>query len=322
MEAPTVSPGAASVSTDVAYQSAWLTWVAATTTCLRSLGTTCDQTDVAGMSGYAFLLTIHEGLCPCGPTGMDWGLLMSGLPRLGRSPMVYWGGPCGGTREHRRHCYEFVRREIEAGRPCVLWGAYAPEFSAVVGVADGAYQVHSFREAIGQPQPPVRYDELHTPGGVYALAFPTAAVVSRPAADRGAICHALQIMRRSGRLREMASGLDAYDQWTAGLAHTGHINISGNAYNAQCWAEARSFARDFVRRIAARDAVLAEPLEEAHEALSDSAAALWKVAQLFPFPGEPANHNDESRRQAASAMAQAKAADAKAIDALAKAAEV
>ena len=34
--------------------------MAATTGCLRALGVSCDATDVAGHSGYAFLLNIAE----------------------------------------------------------------------------------------------------------------------------------------------------------------------------------------------------------------------------------------------------------------------
>jgi hypothetical protein len=40
----------------VKYSPSWLSWVAATTTCLRALGVSCDGVDVAGMTRYAFHL--------------------------------------------------------------------------------------------------------------------------------------------------------------------------------------------------------------------------------------------------------------------------
>lgn len=44
-------PDAVDVPLDVTYQPAWLTWVASTTTCLKTLGVECDQVDVAGALG-------------------------------------------------------------------------------------------------------------------------------------------------------------------------------------------------------------------------------------------------------------------------------
>jgi hypothetical protein len=307
---------------DVPFQRAWLSWVGATTACLRAQGVSCDQTDVAGMSGYAFLLNIHESLCPSGPTSFDWGGLLGGIRLLGRSTLTYNGGQCGGNKEQARYCFDFVEQQLKTGRPCVLWGAYLPEFAVAVGVENGSYLVRSYRETMPrpQPQPPVPWDQLVTPGCVYALSFPTTAVTARAAADRRAVSYAVDLMRRRSSNRTYTCGLDAYDQWIAALHHTDHVDVHGCAYNAQCWAEARSFARDFIKRVRDRDPIMAEPLAEAHHALSDSAAALWKVAQLFPFP--PAGQlTDDARRQASQALSQAKAADAQAIEALAHAAE-
>ena len=78
---------------DVEYQPAWLTWVASTTTCLQALGVECDQADVAGFSGYAFHLGIHEEICPSGPTVLEWSQLSRGVHALGRAT-VELRSPC------------------------------------------------------------------------------------------------------------------------------------------------------------------------------------------------------------------------------------
>ena len=70
---------ATTVPLQVEWKPAWLTWVAATTACLDALGVECDLADVAGRSGYAFELWIHEGLCPSGPTALDWHALLHKL---------------------------------------------------------------------------------------------------------------------------------------------------------------------------------------------------------------------------------------------------
>ena len=53
------------------YQSAWLSWVAATAGCLKALKTECTLAQVAGFSGYAFHQCVHPRLCPSGPTMLD-----------------------------------------------------------------------------------------------------------------------------------------------------------------------------------------------------------------------------------------------------------
>ena len=75
----------------VDYPPAWLTWVASATGCLNALGVDCDHADVAGFTGMAFLMTVHETLCPSGPTVRVSELPLRGIACLGRSHLVYTG---------------------------------------------------------------------------------------------------------------------------------------------------------------------------------------------------------------------------------------
>ncbi len=77
----------------VEYQPAWLTWVGSTATCLRALNIDCDAVDVAGFSGYAFHIAVHEEVCPSGPTVIDWGRLSRGVHALGRATIEF-RSPC------------------------------------------------------------------------------------------------------------------------------------------------------------------------------------------------------------------------------------
>lgn len=98
------------VSMEVEYRPAWLTWVAATTTCLQALGVEGDQADVAGFSGYAFHLGIHEEVCPSGPTVLDWTRLSRGVHSLGRAT-IELRSPCG--EESGRAREESCRAALE-----------------------------------------------------------------------------------------------------------------------------------------------------------------------------------------------------------------
>jgi hypothetical protein len=197
-----------------------------------------------------------------------------------------------------------------------------PEFAAAVGVDDGKYLVRSFKEVIGDEQPPIAFDGLDAPGGPYVMAFPTPTKVRNAQlwGDCYAVGLAVQLLRQPSAFRRYGCGLRAYDVWVAALEQN-KANPFGNAYNAQCWAEARRFARDFLARVAERSPVVADSVTLAHEAYADSAAAMQRVAELFPFPPADEPVSAESRAAAINALREAQAAEARAAAALAEAVE-
>jgi len=312
---------ALTVPMEVRYHPAWLTWVASTTSCLNALGVECDTTDVAGYSGYAFMMNVPEDLCPSGPTAFDWGMLQVGVPWMGRSTLEFRGGTCGGTPEDFRATFAMVAREIEAGRPCVIWGTYVPEFGVAVGFQDDHYLVKTFKPIVNEPEPPIPYDKLDVPGGTYALAFPSAVSLPRDEADRSAVFHALEMLNHQSGHPAYRTGQAAYDVWIEAL-EANKADAFGNSYNAQCWAEAKRFARDFLRRLAGRNEVVAEPLGDAADAYAEAAEAMGKVAELFPFPDPERKVDDpEVWEQAVAALRTAEAAEARAAEALGEAAK-
>jgi len=312
------------VPMEVEYAPAWLTWVAATTTCLRALGVECDQTDVAGFSGYAFHLCIHKELCPSGPTVLDWDALNWGVRYLGRSTKTFYSGQCHSegykselTRGHCRSAFELAKSEIEAGRPCVIWGAYVPEFAACVGVDGDAYLVKSFKECINQEQPPIPFDEVNAPGGAYVLGFPNATSLKRLHADQHAVLRAVELARTPSS--SYAYGPGAYDLWIESLkAH--RADGGGNSYNAACYAEGRRFASEFFARMAKRNGFAAKELNRAAANCEKAADATAQVAKLFPFPGEWGKkiNDDKAIAEAGKLLKAAKDAESRAIGTLAK----
>ena len=280
------------VPMDVTYQPAWLTWVASATTCLKALGVECDNADVAGHSGYAFHLCVHEQLCPSGPTVLDWGRLLPGIARIGRSTVVCHSFEChtgeyinDRTKAHCRAAFELAKREIEAGRPCVVWGAYVPEFAAVTGIEGDCYLVSSFKECLKEEQPPIRFDEVEAPGGSYVLGFPTPTQAPQRQSDRSALINALDMLHAGSWDGKYARGLAAYDAWIDALEAC-RASVFGNAYNTACYSEGRHFARDFIKRLAGRNEFAAGPLGRAAAAYALAADVMQRLGEMFPFPGE------------------------------------
>jgi hypothetical protein len=304
------------VPTKVEYQRSWLTWVASAAGCLRALGVACDHIDVAGHSGYAFSLVVDENAGEGGPTSVDFLLLASGVSSLGRSTLAFTGATCGGTEDDHRIAHGLVKQEVAAGRPCVLWGAYMPEFAIALGVQDDSYIVESFR-APEEPQPPIRYNELAVCSGVHVLAFPAPAKKMRIERDRMAVHHALNCLSYRTGLPKHASGQAGYEQWIACL-EAGNLDPWGHSYNTQCWAEAKRFGRDFLERVAERSGAVAEPLRTAAAAYAEVTEAMGRMARLFP-PGDPERNAEkrEARAEAIQALRAAKEAEARSARALA-----
>jgi hypothetical protein len=314
----------------VEYEFAWLTWVASAMGCLKAMGVDCDHAEVAGYSGYAFMLNVASEVCPSGPTAFDWGLLHRGVSLLGRSTLVFHGAHCPcemkteaeakRVRAEMRAAYEMVEREIAAGRPCVIWGTYDPDFGIAVGVEDDTYLVETFRRGTDEPQTPIPYDGLVCPSGTYALAFPAAIEIPRRQGDRAALHHAVTMLKYRNGDPKYANGEAAYDRWIESLDR-GDAGAHGNSYNAHCWAEARRFARDFLASVSTRNRDMSGSLAPAIAAYGEVAEALDRLTDLFPFPDRDRRVDDsEVRAQAVEHLRAAQAADGRAAAALVAAA--
>jgi hypothetical protein len=312
------SAAATCVPMEIQFQGAWLSWVGSTTMCLNALGIECDLADVAGYSGYAYAISINPGLCPSGPTDVDWPSLAAGPLSLGRSAMSFicWdchtdGSRCDRTRAHCRAVFEMIAREIEAGRPCVLWGAGIPEFGVVRGIDGDDYLLVK-----GGPIPErLGWDGVDAPGGPYALTLPTPVQVDGRR-DLAALVRAVTMMTRPNEGPGGQRGLDAYTFWIDQL-RAGEAMIMGHSYNAQCWAEARRHAGTFLGRLVERTERRFPPLVEAHDTMREVADHLAAVAELFPFRHEEGLVNDaEAVDAAADHLQEARRAEERALTAL------
>jgi hypothetical protein len=213
------------------------------------------------------------------------------VARLGRATSVFqttcWTAPqeSAAAREQFREAHAMARREVEAGRPCVVWGAYAPEFAAVVGVTSRSYLVKSFVGCAWELELPIPFDGLHAPGGAYVLAFPIATERRPGNADHEALANAVARFRTPSGYSHYQAGAAAYDLWIAEL-QAGRADAGGNSYNAACYAEGRRFAREFLLRVAGRNPAVAGALATAIQDYTTAAEAMEQIAALFPCWGQ------------------------------------
>lgn len=291
--------GANAVSTELGLPAARTSLIGAAGSVLRSRNVRCDLTDVAGMSGYAFIVNIHPELCPSGPTAFDWALLVEGLVSLGLEVELAMAAHDADTddAELLADLFVRVRQEIDRGHACVVWGATdCPEFAVVYGYRDECYLVRSYRglasgvepsRLLGPndlPEGPVRFDELKAPGCVAAFLFGDAVEVDHGRADRNALARAAQLLgdRHIGLLPGYVHGAQAFAAWADSL-EAGRARRFGNAYNAAVWSEMQMFAAGFCRRLARRYPKAAQPLEAAARLIAQSYVHLETVRKAFPM---------------------------------------
>ena len=260
-------------------------YVGAVTSVLNALGIKCDSTDVAGMSGYGFVINVHPTISPSGPTSFDTEMLMQGTRALGIDTQLFTA-PCNPRDDERNaaELFERVREEIDAGRPCVVWGAASsPEFGVVIGYRAEEYVVRS-------PSGPVA---LSVPArglcaeGSFCLVTFGERGAAPTGADRAALAGAVQLLlgRHPCYLPGYSHGAAAFEAWADSLAGQPEMeNAAGNAYNAACYAELQGFAAGFCTRMAGRNRAGATPLGEAAASLRASAANLGRLSALFPLP--------------------------------------
>jgi hypothetical protein len=306
------------------YECNWLTWIGSTAGCLRALGCDVDHTEVGGASGYVFSMTVHKDLCPSGPTCLDWGGLNWGITMLGRSTSSFMSGDCytkdcinDRTREHCRAAFEMAAREVLAGRPCVMWGAYVPEFAIVNGIDNGKYILSSFKESCKEEQPPLEWDKIDAPGGPYILAFPTATPMNNTMSWHGyyTIGRGVQMLTQPSAAKGYATGLKAYELWCEAL-QAKRVEAFGNSYNAQCYAVSKSMIKDYLSRVALRHPNVAGELNEAIKHYETVVGHMEHVAKLFPFPGQGKVEDDAVIKAAVDALSDAQQAESKAVEAL------
>lgn len=314
---------AVTVPMTVRYPHGWVSWVRAAAGCLRALGVECDPVDVAGYSGYAFFMTVNENVNAGGPFQVEYGILESGLRLIGRSTVSYHGAAFGGSEEEYKQAFEMVKAEIEAGRPCVIAGAYSPDFGIVYGVQGDSYLVRSWRPSRGLPEPPIRYDELRIPGWVSVLAFPTEGEpFPQQMVDKWLVARGLDLLNYQTCRQDVVHGLAAYDTWIAAL-ESGEMDAFGACWTPSVWTEAKELARDFLTRVAWRNEAVAGPLEEAIDAYWEVTDAFIELTRLFPFDlADPQVPGPEGRAQAIEHLRTAKAAETRAAAALARALEM
>lgn len=283
--------------------------------------------DVMGLTGHAFRINIDPlKVDVSGPTSFPGGyMIRRNLCNLGftcslADPAV----PV--TPDKLERVITLIQQSIDRGFPAIGWDLFIPEFGLIYGYDD---EKQCFYAKDVSKDGTLSYA---TYGQAKFVLFAVTIGESLPQTKSESLRLALDVILDHARGREWQHifkdkyipGLAAYDAWIQVFAERKADEV-GNAYNTAVVADARRFAARFLRELPTKwgadtglDRNVRKLAEEAAAHFEDTAASLWILHEMFPFPrgGEPNDPGEADR--AIQLLKQAKEAETKGIEVLEK----
>jgi len=301
----------------------WVSHLACIKGCLDYLGIDVSDPWLYGGTGHAFVINLHEQVCPSGPTAWKT-VKLFGLGRnLGYQVKGVFGSKHNGDlRQLQQEAWDHARQAIDQGLPCYGWELEIPEFYVVCGYDEVGYYFSG--PGCEQGKGPKPWQELGDTGiGVVEMY----SVEPGQAADNAtvvkeALSFALSFAENPAEwvFKDYRSGTGGYDNWISALQE-GKASDMGMRYNAGVWLECRQNAVGFLQeaqsRLPGHTDTLFDEAQAHYAVVSDS---LEKVSKLYPWthaaPDEDVLPVDDRSRAAVETLQTAREAEAAALQAL------
>ncbi len=305
----------------------WVTHLGCIKGCLEYLGCDITMPWLYGGTGHAFIINMHEEVCPSGPTawnsdklllplGLNVGFSVEGVFAAKNSPDF---------AEKQEAAWNTVRGWIDAGIPCYGWELDIPEYYTVHGYDETGY--YYWDMVANGPAGPKPWQELGDTGIGFLLLYKLE--TCQPAPDEEVVKAAFVAVLDHARTEEgwshpnYRTGLRAFELWADALEN-GTASRFGQRFNAVAWTECRAQAVVFLKEAKQRLGGKADSLfDEALEHYSEVHAKLEAVSELHPFQVPTEDTEDERLRspQAAQLIREARGAEEKGLEALQKIAD-
>lgn len=302
----------------------WVSELGCIKGCLNHLGISASDAWVYGASGHAFIINMHDEMCPSGPTAWNSEGMLKLVENVGcKIESVHSHKQAPDFEEKKKLAWEFTKQAIDAGFPCFGWELAIPEYYVVYGYDDERYLFKG--PAMNPETKPKPWHEL---GEAETCVLYVSKVKPGQAKDDSVIVKealAFAVEHASDPKKwtfpKYTTGPGAFDNWARAL-ESEEASGFGAAYNAQVWHECRHLAVEFLKEAKER---LANP---ALDPLFDVAAGsydivrknLKEVAEVFPFLSfDPGHIKDASRREkAAAALKRCREAESEGLETLEK----
>ncbi|MGA9351331.1 MAG: hypothetical protein WBW48_21340 [Anaerolineae bacterium] len=299
----------------------WVSHLGCIKGCLDYLNLDGSDAWLFGSTGHAFVINVHEVVCPSGPTAWNMEMLFKLGKNIGYEiDSVFGMKSADGFAEKQKLVWEHVKAAIDQGLPCYGWELDIAEYYVVYGYDDNGYYFSG--PGCDEGKGPKPWQELgDTEIGVlemYSLKPGQAADDVQTVKE--ALTFALEHATSPAKwiFPKYKAGLAGYDTWIRAL-ESGTADGFGVAYNAAVWQECRGYAVLFLQEAKERlDGQAAALFDEALDQYQVVSENLQTVANTFPFHGmKPEHVKDQAQiRTAIDALRTARDAEADGLEAL------
>ncbi len=281
----------------------WVSHLGCVKGCLDYLGLDVTDQWLFGGTGHAFVINMHEAVCPSGPTAWNTEMIFQLGKNIGYEvDGVYAMKTDEDFKEKQKKAWEHARRSIDSDFPCFGWELEIPEYYVVYGYDDTGYHYRGPMCESGKGPKP--WQQLgDTDIGCLEM---HSVKPAEPADDTKIVQDALEFVLKHAESPEewvfpkYRAGVAGSDSWIA-AQETGKADGLGMAYNSEVWSECRKLGVGFLKE--AKDRMpgsLSSLLAEAIGHYESVSSSLKEVAALFPFMGRRPEHiADKERRNAA-----------------------
>jgi len=305
---------------DLRWRPRWVSHLGCVKGCLEYLGSDISWAWLYGGTGHAFVINIHEVVCPSGPTAWHYtSLLLDLAPNLGyQLTGVYGQKKNPDFAAKQQDAWDFVRESLDNGLPCYGWELEIPEWYVIFGYDDVGY----FYSGAGcdEGKGPRPWQGIGTSEiGLFEMysVQPTS-----PASPEKVVKDAFALALKHAESPEewiypkYRSGPAGFDLWAEALEQ-GTADRFGQGYNGAVWAEYRAEAVWFLAEARNRLPGKADALFiEAISHYASVAANLRQLSELYPFQFEGGGDEQLKDPQAAELVREAGAAERRGLEVL------
>ena len=206
-----------------------------------------------GGSGHAFLINIHEELCPSGPYVWNYKTFFELVRKLGVEMKDLGFFHPRSTPDEIKEIEEVLRRNIDENVPCSLLNL---ENQLVSGYNDTQFIVQQPWAKVNFPPKTLTFqtwEELGKEFHVSFFSFAQTEATDERTIIRDSLSYAVDLAKNPSRYRSehYYIGLEAYDTWVKAV-EAGHGPSHGNWWNGTVWWECREMASKYFSEIASR----------------------------------------------------------------------
>ena len=291
----------------------WVSHLGCIKGCLEYLDIDVSGAWLFGATGHAFVINMHEVVCPSGPTAWNTEMLF----KLGKNVGYAIDGVFGSKSaddfaEKQKLAWEKTRQAIDEGLPCYGWELEIPEFYVVYGYDDKGYFFSGPGCDSGKgPKPWKELGDTEI-GIVEMYSVKPGQVADDVITVKEAFSFALEHSKGPAKwiFPKYKAGLAGFDSWIHAL-EAGKAHDFGMAYNAAVWSECRNFAVKFLKEAKGRlGGKFSSLFDEATEHYEVIAQNLQRISELFPFPPKGEEIKDAIRcRDAIECLTKARKAE-------------